>query len=138
MILELRSKLLKKLTNKPDEDSKSDVQVVDNYQRTSSSIGAIMTKNRKAPIRTQLAKESEAADELLSQSIVKKKEWATKYSINTAKIYELYSEFSSMVLVAKMAAANTDSRSKMDQILDVNDQQLSKLLKLAHQPDMRL
>lgn len=43
---------------------------------------------------------------LMSQAIIKKKEWAKRFRISPAKIYELFSEFSSMVLVAKIERMN--------------------------------
>ena len=40
-------------------------------------------------------------NELMSKAIVKRKEWQKKYQVSSNKIYEMFSEFSSMVLIEK-------------------------------------
>jgi hypothetical protein len=38
---------------------------------------------------------------LLSQSIIKRREWTKKYRVADSVLYDLFSEFSSMVVLAK-------------------------------------
>ena len=45
-------------------------------------------------------------DTLLTKSILKRREWGVKYNIKQDVIYDLFSEFSSMLMIKKMQKAN--------------------------------
>ena len=43
----------------------------------------------------------EITDELISQAILKRRAWGKKYRISDGVIFNLYSEFSSMIMISK-------------------------------------
>lgn len=49
--------------------------------------------------KTQTEDDNQA--ELIAQSIVKRREWSEKYRISDAILFDLFSEFSSMMMIAK-------------------------------------
>ena len=61
------------------------------------------TENAKPPpvLSPTRAMEDEQHEELLSQAIIKRREWSEKYRISDAILFDLFSEFSSMMMIAK-------------------------------------
>jgi hypothetical protein len=49
----------------------------------------------------QMLDQNEVNDTLLSKALVKRKEWSEKYNVTDRDIYDLFSEFSSMMMIAK-------------------------------------
>jgi hypothetical protein len=49
--------------------------------------------------------ESEIPESLISQAMLKRKEWTKKYRISDAVLFDLFSEFSSMMMIAKVDGA---------------------------------
>jgi len=52
--------------------------------------------------------ESEIPEALISQAMLKRKEWTKKYRISDAVLFDLFSEFSSMMMIAKVDGAEDD------------------------------
>ena len=50
--------------------------------------------------------ESEIPEALISQAMLKRKEWTKKYRISDAVLFDLFSEFSSMMMIAKVDGAD--------------------------------
>lgn len=65
--------------------------------------GSVRSKNKKKG-GEKLSKE-DAMNMVLSASIIKKKEWEHEHRLTAANLYELYSEFSSMIVIAKSDGA---------------------------------
>lgn len=69
----------------------------------------------------------EISESLISQSMLKRKEWSKKYRISDRMVFDLFSEFSSMIMIAKV---HSGKKSKMKEVLPASDKQkLSTLLK---------
>ena len=65
-----------------------------------------MSANRSPPLKDEASKpkhmaQEELSDNLLSQSIIKRNEWAAKYKVSQRILFDMFSEFSSMMLIAK-------------------------------------
>jgi hypothetical protein len=81
----------------------------------------------------------EMTEALLSSSMLKKKEWTNKYRISDRTVYDLFSEFSGMVMIAKMPKGG----EKIKEVLPASEHdKMSKMLKLQmldkhHQLDQK-
>lgn len=53
----------------------------------------------------------EVSESLISQSMLKRKGWSKKYRISDKIVFELFSEFSGMIMIAKVHANKTDQMS---------------------------
>ena len=62
------------------------------------SIPTLMSESEQQD-KTQTEDDNQA--ELIAQSIVKRREWSEKYRISDAILFDLFSEFSSMMMIAK-------------------------------------
>jgi len=45
--------------------------------------------------------QNEVNDTLLSKALVKRREWSEKYNVTDKDIFDLFSEFASMMMIAK-------------------------------------
>lgn len=61
-----------------------------------------VNNRRKSEIaRLRLEKEQDQQDVLLSQSIIKRRNWMQKYKVSEKIVFELFAEFSSMMHIHK-------------------------------------
>ena len=54
----------------------------------------------------------ETSEKLISESLLKRKEWGKKYRISDKTLFDLFSEFSSMMMIAKADSIQKDEIKK--------------------------
>ena len=59
---------------------------------------------------------SEIPEALISQAMLKRKEWTKKYRIADAVLFDLFSEFSSMMMIAKVDANDKKQQEENDKV----------------------
>ena len=62
--------------------------------------------------------ESEIPEALISQAMLKRKEWTKKYRISDAILFDLFSEFSSMMMIAKVDGIDKAEKEKSESKLN--------------------
>jgi hypothetical protein len=54
----------------------------------------------------------ETSEKLISESLLKRKEWGKKYRISDKTLFDLFSEFSSMMMISKADQIQKDEIKK--------------------------
>ena len=95
----IKERLSRKEANRDQDQGEGEQLVDDTVSDTNSPTGADATKKE---VDLKRLDEAEVSEVLISQSLLKRKEWAKKYRVSDAVLFDLFSEFSSMIMIAKV------------------------------------
>jgi hypothetical protein len=71
----------------------------------------------------------EVSESLISQSMLKRKEWSKKYRISDKMIYDLFSEFSGMIMISKFHSSSSKPEKMKEVLPSEYDLKMSKKLR---------